>query len=154
MVAIINGGSNDDGDISFLGHGFNYNYHAECLIDYALHKYPNISGFEKIDYMNEPNLPLYYLSILNNIIFTNISVDDEKRGMLYLPREISDKQLQTLLKFMDSISDFKTTIVRELLLIDGTVFGKDLDVSQKEDTKEEVKKYILKKQYLKREGRI
>ena len=103
MVAIINGGVEDNGNIIYLGHNFNFNYHAECLIDYGVHKYPNISGFKNIDYMKEPNLPIYYLSLLNNIIFTNVSVDDEMRGMLYLPRTISDEQLKTLSQFIDLI---------------------------------------------------
>lgn len=33
MVAIINGGK-DDGNIEYLG--FNFKFHALCLIDYAL----------------------------------------------------------------------------------------------------------------------
>lgn len=39
--------------------------------------------------MEDPNAPIYYLSLLNNIIFTNVSSDNEKRGVLYLPKEIS-----------------------------------------------------------------
>ena len=82
MVAIINGGI-DDGKIDYLGHNFCFSYHGECLINYASLKYPHISGFSKLDYMKEPNGPIYYLSLLDNIIFTNISVDGEKRGVLY-----------------------------------------------------------------------
>lgn len=153
MVAIINGGVEDNGNIIYLGHNFNFNYHAECLIDYAKHKYSQILGFENIDYMIEPNLPLYYLSLLNNIIFTNVSVDDEKRGMLYLPREISDEQLNTLLSFMNLISDFKITIVYNLSLIDGMVFGKDLEVLQSENMEEQIMKFVLERQTPKKERR-
>lgn len=154
MVAIINGGSEDDGDITFLGYHFNYDYHAECLIDYAKDKYPQISGFGDIDCMKDPNLPLYYLSLLNNIIFTNVSVDDEKRGMLYLPREISDEQIKTLLDFMKLVAEFKVTIVYNLSLIDGVVFGKDLDALENEDTEEKIEDYFLGRQNLKKERRI
>ena len=99
MVAIINGGK-DDGNIEYLGFNFNFKFHALCLIDYALKKYPQITGFQNINYMEEPNLPVYYLSLLNNIIFTNISVDGFKRGMLYLPKNISDVQKEVLYEFI------------------------------------------------------
>lgn len=151
MVAIIDG--EDNGNITYLGYQFNYDYHAECLIDYGVHKYPNISGFKNIDYMKEPNLPLYYLSLLNNIIFTNVSVDDEKRGMLYLPKEISKEQLNILLTFIDLVTDFKIVIVYDLSLIDGVVFGKDLDVLQNENMKEQIMKFVLERQTSKKERR-
>lgn len=154
MVAIINGESEDDGDIIYLGYNFNYDYHAQCLIDYAKYKYPQISGFENIDYMSEPNLPLYYLSRLNNIIFTNVSVDDEKRGMLYLPKKISERQLEILLNFINTVQEFKITIVYDLSLIDGMVFGRDLNILQLDNTKEEIEDYFLGRQYLKKERRI
>ena len=64
------------GKITYLGYKFNFKYHAQCLIDYASKKYPNISGFSKLDYMKEPNSPIYYLTLLGNIVFTNISVDE------------------------------------------------------------------------------
>ena len=98
--------------------------------------------------MREPNLPIYYLSFLNNIIFTNVSVDDEMRGMLYLPKIISDEQLKTLLQFIDSIYDFKVIVIYDLSLIDGMVVGKDLDVSQSENMKEQIMKFVLERQFV------
>ena len=59
MAAIIN-----DEKITYLGYLFNYDYHAQCLIDYVSKSYSNIHGFENLDYMEEPNLPVYYLTLL------------------------------------------------------------------------------------------
>ena len=53
MVALIT----EDGKLNLLGYLFNYNYHAQCLIDYALEKYPQITGFKSINYMEDPNAP-------------------------------------------------------------------------------------------------
>lgn len=131
MVTIINGGKDDDGDLVYLGPNFNFKYHAECLIDYALKKYPNISGFKEIDYMDEPNLPIYYLSILNNIIFTNVSVDEEKRGILYLPKNISSKQQAVLFDFIKTISDYEIYIVYNMSLIDGMFMGTQFQTNEK-----------------------
>lgn len=154
MAMIINGDEENDGQITYLGHNFNFNYHVECLIDYAKEKYSNILAFENIDYMEEPNLPIYYLTRLNNIIFANVSTDDEKLGMLYLPKVITDEQLKTLLKFLNSIYDFEIMIVYDMSLIEGMVLGKDFEVSENEDAKDQIKKFILKKQFSKKERRI
>ena len=82
-----------------------------------------------------------------------MSVDDEKRGMLYLPKEISEEQLNILLTFIDLVTDFKIVIVYDLSLIDGVVFGKDLDVLQNENMKEQIVKFVLERQTSKKERR-
>lgn len=145
MAAVISGDSENDGKITYLGYGFNYDYHAECLIDYAKKTYPNISGFENIDYMKEPNLPVYYLTRLNNIVFANVSVDDEKLGMLYLPRAISDEQVKTLLQLLNLVYDFEVMVVYDMSLIEGFVLGKDFEVSENEDLEKQITNFVLKK---------
>lgn len=130
MIAIINGSKDDDGEISYLGHNFNFNYHAQCLLDYASKKYPEIYGFSNLDYMDEPNSPIYYLSLLGNIIFTNISVDGEKRGVLYFPKKITDKQVDKLYKFIDSISDYNVWIVYDMAMVDGMFIGETFDFDE------------------------
>lgn len=140
MAAIID----DNGNISYLGYKFNYTYHAQCLMDYASKKYPNISGFDKIDYIDEPNMPVYYLSLLNNVIFTNVSVDDEKRGMLYLPKNMSLKQIDRLLKFVDTVLEFNIVLVYDLSLSEGMVIGKEVSEVQKDDIANFITKSNLK----------
>ena len=147
MVAIID---KDSDDIIYLGYSFNYDYHAQCLIDYATERYQVISGFESLDYMNEPNLPIYYLLLLKNIVFTNVSVDDKKRGMLYLPKDISSKQLEKLSRFLDEVSDFDVTIIYDLLLNDGMVIGKELPISKELDLKHQSERFISQRQYSKK----
>ncbi len=128
MAAIIN-----DEKITYLGYLFNYDYHAQCLIDYVSKSYSNIHGFENLDYMEEPNLPVYYLTLLNNVVFTNISTDDEKRGILYLPRELSNQQIQYLSDFMKVVDDYSVLIVYNLVLdndmVIGTEFGNDISTA-------------------------
>ena len=75
------------------------------------------------------------------------------RGMLYLPRTISDEQLKTLSQFIDLIYDFKVTIIYNLALIDGMVLGKDLDVLQNANMKERIMKFVLERQTSKKERR-
>ena len=135
MAALINGSTDDDGEIVYLGYQFNYSYHAECLKEYATWKYPQISGLDKMNYMAEPLLPIYYLTLLNNIIFTNISVDDERRGMLYFPRNISMKQYEKIWEFLDEVADFQIIGVYNMALLDDMVVGSVKDDFQKGDIK-------------------
>ncbi len=143
MVAIINGRSDDDGKLNYLGYNFCFSYYGECLLDYASLKYPHISGFSKLDYMKEPNSPIYYLSLLDNIIFTNISVDNEKRGVLYFPKHISDKQLETLYEFIDSILDYDVWFVYDMSMMDGMFVGVSFDFDKNINTRSKLDEYIL-----------
>ena len=115
----------EDGKINYLGYDFNYSFHALCLMDYGKKKYPMIS-FDKIDYMAEPFLPIYYLTRLNNIVFTNTSTDDEKRGTLYLPNKVTSNQVNSLYDFINQIQDFEISVVHNLVK-DDIVSGKEED---------------------------
>lgn len=139
MIAVI---SDDTEEVDYLGYLFNYGYHAECLVHYALKKYPAITGFQKLNYMDDPNSPIYYLTLLDNIIFTNVSVDNEKRGILYLPKKISDKQLQTLYLFLDKIIDYDICIVYDMNLVDGMTYGKSFDFDEKININDKLDKFI------------
>lgn len=151
MAIVINGGANDDGKINYLGYLFNYSYHAQCLIDYATKKYSNIEGFNDLNYMEDPNAPIYYLSLLNNIIFTNVSSDNEKRGVLYLPKEISKKQLEALYEFALSVLDFDISVVYDMCRIDEMTVGEVFELDKQENLKEKLDDYVLKKVKLKYE---
>ena len=83
MVALIT----EDGKLNLLGYLFNYNYHAQCLIDYALEKYPQITGFKSINYMEDPNarfIIYLYLIILFLLIFQWMV----RRGEFFIYRRI------------------------------------------------------------------
>ena len=140
MVALIT----EDGKLNLLGYLFNYNYHAQCLIDYALDKYPQITGFKLVNYMEDPNAPIYYLSLLNNIVFTNISVDGEKRGILYLPKDINEEQLKTLYDLTHLILEFDVCLVYNMSRLDGTTMGKTFDFEKGMNIKEQLDDFVLK----------
>ena len=113
MASIINGGK-EDGKITYLGYKFNFKYHAQCLIDYASKKYPNISGFSKLDYMKEPNSPIYYLTLLGNIVFTNISLTTITTGII---ASISFKDVNTIkTEFTKILSAIASNILPVLVI--------------------------------------
>lgn len=117
-----------NGEISYLGYDFSFAYHAQCLIDYAISKYPTAKVFKNLDYMEEPNGPVYYLTKLLNVVFTNVSVDDEKRGMLFLPNTLNSKQIKSLYELMEEIKDFSIYIVYDLEYDDNMVVGKEVSL--------------------------
>ena len=92
-----------------------------------------------------------YLSLLNNIIFTNVSSDNEKRGVLYLPKEISKKQLETLYGFALSVLDFDISVVYDMCRIDKMTVGEVFELDKQENLKEKLDDYVLKKVRLKYE---
>lgn len=118
----------DNGSVNYLGRNFSFPFHDACLIDYAKRKYPTADVFNKIDYMEYGNLPIYYLNKLSNIVFTNISVDDEKRGMLYVPDYLTDVQVESLNKLMEMVVDFNI-YVEYNLKFDEFVLGSEFILS-------------------------
>ena len=124
MAVVINGDKDDDGQINFLGFQFCYDYHDECLIHYGKNKYPDMLAFNDIDAINDPNMAIYYLIKKNNIVFTNVTTDQtQKRGMLFLPDEITKKQIKSLYDLSDLLEDFEIFIVYDLIF-DDMVIGK------------------------------
>lgn len=121
MAAVIG----NNGEISYLGYDFSFAYHAQCLISYAASKYPTANIFKKLDYMEEPNGPTYYLTKLLNVVFTNISVDGEKRGMIFLPDMLNSKQIKSLYKLMEEVNDFSIYVVYDMEY-DDMVVGKEV----------------------------
>lgn len=108
----------DNGNVDYLGQDFNFSFHDECLIDYAKNKYPKVSSFKNIDYMDQPLAIIYYLTKLRNVVFTNVSVDDEKRGMLYMPDGLTDEQIKSLNDLMSRVLDFKIYVEHDLVYDD------------------------------------
>ncbi len=108
----------DNGNVDYLGQDFNFSFHDECLIDYAKNKYPKVSLFKNIDYMDQPLAIIYYLTKLRNVVFTNVSVDDEKRGMLYMPDGLTDEQIKSLNDLMSRVLDFKIYVEHDLVYDD------------------------------------
>ena len=135
MAIVINENSN----IDYLGYLFNYSFHANCVNDYIKLKYPD--EVKKVEQIDDQLAPFYFLTHHNKVIFTNISTDDEKRGMIFFPDRITAGQKQSLDKLIKEISDYHLDIVYNLTMYDDFVMGDEFQ-SDALNNKDLVNKFI------------
>ena len=128
--ALIINGVNDkgdtDGNIDYVGILDEYAFHVDALIDYAIKKYPNVKIFQKIPDNCEFDVPIFFLTLLNNIVYLNTS--DKKygeKGLLFFPDEISLKQKENLFALAKKLSNVRVTIIYDLDFDDGLVRNKE-----------------------------
>ena len=113
-----------DGQIHFLG-SVNENYtHSDVLIKYGLEKYGKNSIFNILN--NGYYLPVYPAFFLteyeDNVVFLNISDNKVgKQGLLYLPSNLSDEQIESVNRLKHILKGFNIEINIDLKLDDGIV---------------------------------
>lgn len=133
--ALIINGTNDksddvDGHIDFVGPIGECDYHVDCLLEYACEKYPNVSIFSRIRSLSscEPDVPIFFLTWLNNVVYINISGNRAgKYGMLFLPDEISEKQVAAIYELCKQIPMSHVDIVYDMDFDDGYVVSKEFN---------------------------
>ena len=71
-------------------------------------------------------------------------MDGEKRGILYLPKDINEEQLKTLYDLTYLILDFDVCLVYNMSRLDGTTMGKTFDFEKGMNIKEQLDDFVLK----------
>ena len=66
----------------------------------------------------------YYLASYENILFYNLSGDDNKFGIFYVLNNIGENQLKLVLDFLDTLEDF-TAEFDSFLIVDGKLVMND-----------------------------
>lgn len=130
--AVIINGVNDkgdvDGNIDYVGDLEEYGFHVDALIEYALEKYPNVSIFQKIPNNCEFDVPIFFLTWLNNIVYVNVSdVRHGKKGIVFFPDEVSLKQKESLYAFAEKLSNVNITVIYDMDFDDGLVYSHEFD---------------------------
>lgn len=130
--AIVINGINDkgdiDGNVDFVGKKDEYDFHVDCLLDYALEKYPDVQVFRVIPNNCEPDVPVYFLTVLNNIVFLNVSGGrNGKRVLVFMPDEISSRQKEVLYEFAKKYTNINVDIVYNMDFDDGLVYSEEFD---------------------------
>lgn len=113
-----------DGSIQFLGDRNDYLSHSRLMIRYGLDTYGENSVFSLIrDGYYLPVYPAFFLTEYgNNVVFLNISSDKVgKAGLLYLPSDLSDEQINSVNKLSRILKGFNIEINMDLKLDDGIV---------------------------------
>ena len=115
-----------DGEVIFVGPLSDYSFHIDCLLDYARRRYPDVRAFQQMNDRCIINVPIFFLTWLNSIVYINISSEKTgKRGILYMPDEVSEIQKKQLLKLAQSISNAYVDIVYDMDFDDGEVQEED-----------------------------
>ena len=133
MVAIINGQyeGDIDGNIDYMGRLYlkndtgildsnevdldKYRNHVDHLLKYGRGKYPNEVIFNKMPDNVEFRVPIFFLSILDNIVYLNVSTEKYGRhGWIFMPDEVSDKQKETLYEFARKLSNVGINLFYDL----------------------------------------
>ncbi len=141
-----------DGQLKMLGDAYDSEeLHIKCLLDLAKEIYPEVDIFRKITYRHTPEIASYFFTLLDNIVFLNTTKNMEKygkTGMLMMPKNLSEKQIDTLISFTENLKDYSISICYDLELIDGILESKELHSLEKEQT------IKLLETYFQRENRI
>lgn len=126
-VVIINPFDDDasleDGNICRINGGDNF-CHGVMLIEYGLKTYGEDSIFgilSKGNYL--PDVPIYFLVEENsNVVFLNISDKRRgKKGLLFIPSELSFEQEESLYDIFEGMEDFSVTVNSNMRIEDGIV---------------------------------
>ncbi len=115
-----------DGEVIYVGPIDDYSFHIDCLIDYTRERYPNVNVFKQINDRCLPNVPIFFLTWLNSIVYVNLDSERAGRGgMLYMPDAISEKQRAVLLEMAKELPLNNVDIVYDMDFDDGEVLAKE-----------------------------
>ena len=133
--ALIINGINDkgdtDGNIDYVGNLDDYGFHVDALLDYALKKYPDVQIFQKIPNNCEFDVPIFFLTWLNNIVYINVSDSRHgKKGIIFFPDEISVKQKEVLNEMAHKLSNVNVTVIYDMDFDEGLVYSQEFDVQR------------------------
>ena len=113
-----------DGEIKYLGEVNSDFFHEDLLINYGYEVYGEGSIFKVLHDGNYlVDIPVYFLTEqYDNVVFLNISSSKNgKAGLLYLPTDISEKQIQSLKKLSSVLKDYKIEVNYNMAYDDGLV---------------------------------
>ena len=127
-VVIINSDDREnnltDGYLNLLGDVNEDISHSELMIQYGLKKYGTDSIFGILnDGYYLPVYPAFFLTeSLGNVVFLNISNNKMgKQGLLYLPSNLSELQMDALNSLSKELKGFNIEVNNNLILDDGIV---------------------------------
>lgn len=148
-VIIISGPDDDapsnDGEILYTGSMDDYAFHIDCLIDYAVKKYPNVQVFKQINDRCEPDVPAFFLTVYGDIVYLNTSSGRYgNSGMFFMPDEISKKQFDSLNSLAKVMKNVSVSFLYDLHFDDGIVEGKELLNDGSQSFSSMVNKYLTK----------
>jgi len=115
--------------------------HEHIMMKYGIEKYGNSSIFGVFEKELNFKLAEYYLASYGNILFYNLSGDDNKFGIFYVLNNIDEKQLKLVFDFLDTLEGF-TVELDGFLEFDGELIMNDPFEESYEDGFSEIRQYF------------
>ena len=149
-MAVICGPDEEDGLIRFFGEVDEYRYHLECLKDYLYTYYNDLAKQIGADDLRNNEEIIIYLNAMGNIVYLH----SPGYGLLFIPKEVTEKQIESLYKMASSF--FKTPIYIDYNLIrkeDGIYPEDIINYSDGMENCETLDNFFNKKPHVKRKVR-
>ena len=111
LVTLIINSDNEFFDGKYLTSSY-FNSHIKSLLkinEYLINKFDFDLGYFSVDDINSA---AYDIISNGHILFLNISFNDNKNGILYLPDTYSEKQEKSLNELQSNFSDYNITTLR------------------------------------------
>ena len=149
-LIIITGSKDEDGAIRFFGEASEYRFHLDALKDYLYTYYNELAETINADDKKNNNEIIVYLNEIGDIVYLH----SPGYGLLYIPKQISEKQVVSL---YDLFTSFETTpiyIYYNLTRKEDGIYLEDIvDYVQGNENYETLDNFFYKKTYVKRKTR-
>ena len=122
MMVAICGNKDDDGLIRFFGEKNEYMYHLECLQDYFYTFYPDLAYKVDADSMHTNEEIIMQLNNLDEIIYLH----SPGYGLLFMPKEVSKKQTESLYHLFSSFEKTSIYIMYNLKKEDSKILSDEV----------------------------
>lgn len=146
-MAVICGPDDEDGLIRFFGEVDEYRYHLECLKDYLYTYYNDLAKQIGADDLRNNEEIIIYLNAMGNIVYLH----SPGYGLLFIPKEVTEKQIESLYKMASSFS--KTPIYIDYYLIrkHGKILAQEIvDYDDDLENTEVLDRFLNSKPYIRK----
>ena len=146
-MAVICGSDEDDGLIRLFGESDEYRYHLECLKDYLYTYYNDLAKQIGADDLRNNEEIIIYLNTLGNIVYLH----SPGYGLLFIPKEISEKQIESLHRLVSSFVKTPIYIDYHLVRKYGKIVAQEIiDSADDLSNNEFLDKFFKTKPYIKK----
>ena len=148
-LVVISGEDDEDGLIRYFGEISEYQYHLACLKDYLYTYYNDLAKQIGADDIRSSEEIIIYLNALGNIVY----LTSPGYGLLFIPKEVSDKQIDSLYKLFASFPKTAIYIDYNLTRREDGIFPENIvDYVEGNENYETLDNFFYKNSYVK--GRV
>ena len=143
-LIIITGSKDEDGVIRFFGEASEYRFHLDALKDYLYTYYNDLANQIGADDLKDNNDLLIYLTTLGNIVYLH----SPGYGLLFVPKEISENQINSLYTLFSSFEKTPIYIDYNLIRKEDGIYPEDvINYSEGMENYEMLDNFFYKKTY-------